>query len=503
VLYFRDGDEGGELTYLADALTESLIDQLRQVRALTVVSRNGVAPFRGTDVSEDSIAKVLNVGTIVDGTVEEERNGIKVRVRLVDGGSGDAIDRASFSYPKDLLVVRDSLAADVAAFLRKRLGEEVRLRGRKSSTSVVAAWSLVQQAERARKDAEALLRADSVAAAVARLETADSLLIAAERADPRWAEAPAARSLLAFRRVRLERDDKIAAKQWVDSGMALANRALALDSTNAAALEARGSLNYARYFLQLDPDSRTQGEALDAAGADLRRAVRSDDTRAAAWRYLSYVHQQQSNSADAQLAAQRAYEADAYLDEASDVVNRLVEAHYNLGNFVDATKWCNIGASRFPNDPKFVQCRLWLLATPWTKDPNVAEAWRLYQRLATLTPKVEWDKGGSNRQQINVAAVIAYASRHDSTQRTLLADSARRVLLRARAGRELDPDLELSSDEAQVRTILGDKDEAIRLLKLYLTANPGHREGYTRSDFWMWRELRDDPRFQELVGATN
>src|SRR5688572_29979243 len=67
VLYFRDGDEGGKLTYLADALTESLIERLRQVQALTVVSRNGVAPFRDSDIPEDSIARVLQVGTIVDG----------------------------------------------------------------------------------------------------------------------------------------------------------------------------------------------------------------------------------------------------------------------------------------------------------------------------------------------------------------------------------------------------------------------------------------------------
>jgi hypothetical protein len=103
--------------------------------------------------------------------------------------------------------------------------------------------------------------------------------------------------------------------------------------------------------------------------------------------------------------------------------------------------------------------------------------------------------------QIRVAAVLAYASRRDSTRRDVLADSARRVLVRARADRELDPALELSSDEAQVRTILGDRDEAVRLLKLYLTKNPGHREGFGKSNAWMWRELRDDPRFKELVGT--
>ena len=502
VLYFREGDESGKLTYLADALTESLIEQLRQVPALYVVSRNGVAPYRNTDVSEDSIARALQVGTLVDGTVDEERDGIKVRVRLIDGASGVAIDRASFSYPKDLLVVRDSLANDVAGFLRKKLGEEVRLRDQKGSTRVVAAWSLVQRAEHARKAAEDLLRADSAATANARLATADSLLVAAERADPRWSEPLAARSLIAFRRVRLEQDDRTVARQWVDSGMALADRALKLDSTNAAALEVRGSLHFARYFLQFDPETKSQQAELDAAGADLRRAVRFDQTRARAWLYLSYVHQEKLEAVDAQIAAQRAYEADAYLEEASQVVNRLFQAHYNLAAFDEATKWCGIGEARFPKDPNFARCHLLLLATPANRRPDVDSAWLWYQRVGAATPKAEWDHGGSNGMQIRVAAVLAYASRRDSTRRDVLADSARRVLVRARADRELDPALELSSDEAQVRTILGDRDEAVRLLKLYLTKNPGHREGFGKSNAWMWRELRDDPRFKELVGTN-
>ena len=33
-------------------------------------------------------------------------------------------------------------------------------------------------------------------------------------------------------------------------------------------------------------------------------------------------------------------------------------------------------------------------------------------------------------------------------------------------------------------------------------ANPGHREGFGKSNAWMWRELRQDARFRELVDAT-
>ena len=46
VLYFADQSRDSSLRYLADGLTEALIDQLKGIRALDVVSRGGVAPFR-------------------------------------------------------------------------------------------------------------------------------------------------------------------------------------------------------------------------------------------------------------------------------------------------------------------------------------------------------------------------------------------------------------------------------------------------------------------------
>ena len=80
-----------------------------------------------------------------------------------------------------------------------------------------------------------------------------------------------------------------------------------------------------------------------------------------------------------------------------------------------------------------------------------------------------------------------------------LADSARHVLERSRGNPEIDPSRDLIIDEAVVRTILGDKAEAIRLLKDYLVANPDHRAGMATTQSWWWRDLKSDPRYQELV----
>ncbi|MDF1506536.1 hypothetical protein, partial [Roseisolibacter sp. H3M3-2] len=82
-----------------------------------------------------------------------------------------------------------------------------------------------------------------------------------------------------------------------------------------------------------------------------------------------------------------------------------------------------------------------------------------------------------------------------------LRDSADRVMRRARAGPDVDPDRELLTIEALVRELLGERETALDLLKQYLVARPEHRQGLAVSQSWWWRGLRADPRFQALVGA--
>src|SRR5689334_5988633 len=149
VLYFADESNTHGLAYLADGLTEALIDGLRPVSGLTVISKNGVAPYRGSLVALDSIARALNVGTIVQGGVDDVGGRYRVSVNLIDGASGaDLGERASFEQPAGaVLAIRDSLAGKVAEFLRVRLGEELRVREEQASTRSVAAWSLVQRGE--------------------------------------------------------------------------------------------------------------------------------------------------------------------------------------------------------------------------------------------------------------------------------------------------------------------------------------------------------------------
>jgi eukaryotic-like serine/threonine-protein kinase len=489
VLYFTDASRDSSLRYLADGLTESLIEQLSPIRALDVVSRNGVAPFRGKDVARDSIARALDAGTLVEGEVEPVGARARVTIRLVDGASGVDVRRQSFELPLNApLAMRDSVASQAAVFLRERIGDEVRLREQRASTSSVDAWTLVQRAQKEQKDAAALSGADPAAGAT-RYATADSLLAAAEQTDKSWAEPTVLRARTALARSRLEREPRQADK-WLTSGLDDANRALRANPQNPDALEARGTLLFARFSLGVEPDPAAADKLVSSAQADLEAATRINPQQVGAWNVLSVLYYQRRDLVEANRAARTAYEQDAYLGSAQAILFRLFVTSYDLELFMPAADWCSKGRTRFPANPLFAQCQLMMMTTN-AADPDVHAAWQLADEAVRLSPERNRPYQ-ENFQHIFVAAVLARAG---------LADSARHVLDRSKGNAQIDPQKELLGYEAMARVMLGDKDEALRLLDEYLVANPKHREGFRKIVHWWWRPIQDDPRFKALIGA--
>jgi eukaryotic-like serine/threonine-protein kinase len=494
VLYFQGDGAGDSLGYLADGLTEGLIRDLNQVQGLEVISKGGVAPFRGDSISRDSVARALKAGTLVTGEIEKKAGRLRTTVRLVDGGSGADFERASFEQPAgNLLAVQDTLTQKVAGLIRKRLGEEIRLREQRNRTRNVGAWALVQRAEQARKQAEALVDQKDTTTAVARsFDLADSLYAQAHAADSTWTEPLVGRASVAYRRSRLVGFDGVAAKPWIEKGKRFAEQALSLDPQNPDGLEVRGTLRYFGWLLNIEPDPTAAEQLLKDAQADLQTAVRVKPSQAGAWSILSHLYGNTKGETDAKLAGLRAYEADAYMRDAPQLLNRLFSNSYDLSQFAEAARWCDEGARRFPADFNFVKCRLWLMSTRAT-EPDAARAWKLADSLTKLSPIGRREYDGREARMF-VAMVLARAG---------LTDSARKVALRARGGADVDPTQDLAYVEVYVHILRGDKDQAFEALKRYLAANPERLSGLsdtTESDTpWWFRSIEDDPRFKALV----
>jgi serine/threonine-protein kinase len=493
VLYL-DNLADDSLAYLADGLTEGLIRRLSEVQTLDVVSANGVAPYRGDSIPRDSVARALRAGTLVRGAVEHEAGRIRVTLRLIEGASGADYQRASFEQPdSDIMRLQDSLVQEVATLIRQRLGEEIKLRELREGTASGRAWALVQQAEQARKRAEASVgRDDSTPSVERQFQLADSLYARAHAEDPRWLEPLAGRAAVAYRRSRMVGLDGAAASPWIERGEGFANEALALDPQNPDGLELRGTLRYWKWLLNLEPEPTAAERLLEGAQSDLELAVKVRPSQAGAWAILSHMYSNTKSETDAKLAGLRAYEADAYLREAPQVLNRLFTTSYDLAQFSDAVRWCEEGARRFPENSNFTKCRLWLLTTR-VREPDVPLAWQLADSLSRLSSagRREYD---TREARMIVAMVLARAG---------LGDSARMVALRARAGPEVDPAQDLAYSEVYVHILRGDKDQAFESLKRYLAANPERRislaDTTQASSSWWFRDIENDPRFRALV----
>ncbi|HYN21579.1 MAG TPA: serine/threonine-protein kinase [Thermoanaerobaculia bacterium] len=489
VLYFEDLSKDKQLGFLADGLTEALIGTLGQVQGLSVVSKGGVEDFRDASVAPDSISRALTAGTLVRGSIEPAGTKLQVNVRLVDGNSGVDFDRISINQPSaDFLAVRDSVAQEVARLIRARLGEEIKLREQRQSTKNVAAWSLLQRAERLRKSGEA---APDSLTRDRNFLAADSLLAAAEQQDPKWADPVVLRGLVAYRRSRLSGRDQTVIRRWVDVGLGHVERALVLDGNNADALELRGNLRYWSYLIGLEPDANKAKALLAKAREDLEKATRTNPAQAGAWATLSHLYNQTGSGVDVNLAARRALEADAFLDNADVVLKRLFLSSYDLEQLPDARHWCDETQRRFASSSNAPECGLFMLTTR-SEQPDVARAWRLADSVTKMAPafRKQFLTLSSNMM---AAAVVARAG---------LADSARRVVERSKGDAQISPTQDLALMGAFVYTLLGDRDKAIDLLKIYFAANERMRAAYAEEPGWWFRPLANEPKFKQLVGAT-
>jgi eukaryotic-like serine/threonine-protein kinase len=476
VLYFTD-ETGGAMAHVADGLTESLIERLEDVPALEVVPVNGVRALRGKS----------------RGAVTREGSKAKVTISVVDAASDAPYGRRSISVDTAQIVSLQGMVADeVAGFLREAIGGEVRLKTGRGETRSTAAWTLAERAARLRKDADSLSGVRANEAALAALAQADSLLAQAQSQDGEWTRVPAMRAGNDVLRAQLMPRKTPAQLAMIDSGLAMANAALAIQSNDAAALEAKGRLLYAEYTTGFESDPLRNAALLDSAEATLVRAVQSNRTQAGAWAALSSLYYSKQRIPEANSAAKNAYEADAFLASANGILRRLFWTSHDLEMYPEALDWCSKGRRRFPADPFFVECRLWMYTTRY-EPPNIDSAWAYQARYVDLYDAKQREYADKYSRALVAGAL---ARKGD-------ADSARHVLSAARATPAIDPNREIVANEAVVRVILGDYDVAVGLLENYLTVHPDHRKGFaTRVSPW-WRDLQGNARFKRLLATAH
>jgi len=123
VLPFQLQGEDASREYLADGLTQDLISSLGRFPALTVMSWNAVAAYKGEVVRPGEIARLLAVRYQVEGSVRYAGDQVRVSAQMVDS-QGRVLWSARFEEtPADVFALQDRITREIAGALAIQVTE--------------------------------------------------------------------------------------------------------------------------------------------------------------------------------------------------------------------------------------------------------------------------------------------------------------------------------------------------------------------------------------------
>ena len=106
---------GTEDEYLADGITEVLIGDLAQVRAIRVTSRQSASAYRKTSTPLREVARTLGVDYLVKGTVTRASGDVRITAQLLDPFTDEHLWSDSFTRSvQDVLTLQNEVARDIA-----------------------------------------------------------------------------------------------------------------------------------------------------------------------------------------------------------------------------------------------------------------------------------------------------------------------------------------------------------------------------------------------------
>ena len=129
VLPLANGSADPAQEFLADGMTDALINDLAQIGALKVISRTSVTRYKGTATPLPDIARELHVDAIVEGSVHREQGRVRVNVRLVHAATDHHVWAQTYERSvDDVLTLQREIAKAVAIAIRAVLTPEERSR---------------------------------------------------------------------------------------------------------------------------------------------------------------------------------------------------------------------------------------------------------------------------------------------------------------------------------------------------------------------------------------
>jgi TolB-like protein/Tfp pilus assembly protein PilF len=450
VLPFDNLSEDKSNAYFAEGVQDEILTRLAKVADLKVISRTSTQHFKSTPEDLPAIAKQLGVAHILEGSVQKSNDQVRVNVQLINAMTdahlwADTFDRKL----TDIFAVETDIAKTIAETLQARLTGSEKTAMSKKPTENPEAYELYLKGRHFwNRRTEADIR-----------KAIEYFHDAIEK-DPSYALAYTG---IADGYSVLTGYSNDAPKQYIERAIPAARRAVALDDSLAEAHTALA--NAIGADLQLP-----------ASEAEFKRSFALNPNYASAHQWYGEVLQSTGRFDEAIAEMRRARE----LDPLSLIINCvLASAYYSAGRYDEASREVQ---RAFDLDPNF-GVAYWVRA-------QIEEAKGDFQHALA---DYEASKAGISSDAMNgmIACAYARAGKRAEAEKILneLTNESRHRFVS-------------SYSLAQIHAILGNKDNAMRLLEKAFDERTipigGGGTGGPKIDH-RFDSLRDDPRFQKLV----
>lgn len=101
--------------YFADGMTEELIARLSRIGSLCVISRTSITEYKGTKKKIPQIAKELNVDALVEGSVLQSGNRVRITAQLIHAATDKHLWAQSYERDlSDVITLQNEVARTIA-----------------------------------------------------------------------------------------------------------------------------------------------------------------------------------------------------------------------------------------------------------------------------------------------------------------------------------------------------------------------------------------------------
>jgi TolB-like protein len=266
VLPFDDMSPDKDQEYFSDGIAEELLNALAQLKNLQVAARTSSFAFKGKAKGIAEIGKLLNVDTVLEGSVRKSGTRLRITAQLINVEDGYHLWSETYDRElTDVFAVQDELTKAIVGALRAHLdfGQETVVRP--ASPTSVSAYDAFLQGRH-------YLQSDDYGERVKALP----LFRKATDIDPGFAPAWAARATTVMMMREDLYNDGVPRTESRILAQSAVDRALAIDSNLAEAYIAQGLLH-------------EDGYRFEDALFSLEKAVEINPNLAEAWVWRSRI----------------------------------------------------------------------------------------------------------------------------------------------------------------------------------------------------------------------